>query len=65
MSVAGDELKLSPLERAALDLVRTVQTTLLQRDAILIDFPLEKISRVLDLIDPTLKPRRDYQTGRS
>jgi hypothetical protein len=55
------ELQLGPLERAALDLVRAVQATLLSKDAILIDFPLETIARVLSLIDPTSKPR--YSAG--
>lgn len=57
MDRGAKELQLGPLERAALDLVQAVQATLLSKDAILIDFPLETIGRVLSLIDPTSKPR--------
>ncbi|PZU10283.1 hypothetical protein [Sphingomonas sp.] len=44
--------EIAQLREAALDLVTEVQTTLLSKDAILVGFPLQKIGRLLALLDP-------------
>lgn len=53
-----DRRYVEQLRSAALDLVRQVQSTLLTKDAILVDFPLATMGRLLELLDPDWGMRR-------